>query len=772
MDWHSLDVLEFHKVKEMLAEESSSALGLDLIRDLHPSSNLEDILESLQETSEMRALLSEGFSLEGIVDIRESVRSASIEGAILSSKELGDIARTIEGLGRAKRFIEKFRDKVPILYGIARGIRDLSDLFGKIRAMIDEDGEVREDATPRLLSLRRSISSTRDSIMERLNSILLSPSPAIQDRFITVRNGRYVIPVRSDQKGRIKGIVHDESASGATLFIEPLEVVELNNELTRLIAAERAEIQRILSELSSLVGSRSGEILSSLSSIARLDLALAKARLAEKLACSMPRMKEGMGICVLGGRHPILQRKIGMDKIVPIDIKMEEDVKVLLISGPNMGGKTVALKTMGLISLMAQSGLHVPAEEAELPVFSNIFADIGDEQSVEKGLSTFSAHMENISRILGLADDRSLVLIDEIGDGTDPDEGAALASSILERLRDIGAKTIATTHYGSLKAFVHSEDGMMNASVSFDPKSFVPKYKILYGIPGRSFAFRIAERIGLPRDLVERSIELLGNKVFAVEELLERLEEERKEAEENRIRWMAKARELEEMERELKERMREAEEEIRRRKAEARREASEIIARAKGLAEKAFKEASKGSRDSYKEVSAELSEELERLLIAARAGVQPKGDIVPGLRVRIAGTKSVGTVLEPPDKDGMVLIQVGMGKMRVMGSELELVGEDLVSKGGERVEPPQIDVRNRLLLMGYASDEAISFLETYLEEAYAMGISPVYIVHGKGKGVLKESIWRYLKGHKLVESYRLGMPKEGGSGVTVVYLKE
>lgn len=770
MDRHSLDILEFYKVKEMLEGRVSSALGLDLIRDLSPSSELSLIHEALCETSEMKVLLSEGFSLDGISDIRGSIRLVSVEGAVLGPKDLSEIAQTLEGIMRARAFVERFKDKAPIIYRVAKGIGNFSDLVKKIKEMIDEEGEIRDNATPRLLSLRKSISLMKDSIMERLNAFLLTPSPAIRDKFITVRNGRYVIPVRSDQKGRIKGIVHDESASGATLFLEPMEVVELNNELTRLIAAERAEIERILSELSSLVRVRSGDILESLSAIAKIDFALAKARLSQDLLCTMPRMKEGMSINILGGRHPILQMKIGMERIVPIDIRIDEDTKVLLISGPNMGGKTVALKTIGLISLMAQSGLHVPADDAELPVFSKIFADIGDEQSVEKGLSTFSAHMENISHILSLADDRSLVLIDEIGDGTDPDEGAALAKSVLERLREIGAKTVATTHYGSLKAFVHSEDKMMNASVSFDPKTFSPKYRIIYGVPGRSFAFQIAERIGLPKDLIGRALELLGDKEFAIEELLEKLEAERREAESNKIRWAAKAREVEELEKRLKERMRNAEEEIRKMKAEAREEAMGIIARAKGLADKALKEASRGSREGYKGISEDLEKELERLRSIARAGITPPAELFPGLKVRISGTRSIGTVLEPPGKDGMALIQVGMGRMRVTVSELEPVNEEVVGESPKEVEEVGKD-RGSLNLLGYSSDEAISYLETYLMEAYTTGLSPIYVVHGKGKGVLRDSIWRYLKGHKLVESYRLGTPKEGGSGVTVIYLK-
>jgi len=533
MDPRTLDVLEYHKIKQLLVQKTTSPVGQELAENLLPVSDYTVVHTRLTGTSEARSILRTQplVPLGGIREIRPALRRAGI-GAILDPEELLNIANTLYAIRRIKRFLEELEGESPVLKPLGADLQGFPNIENAILSAVREQGEIADEASVELMRIRRERRTTQQRVRERLEAVLRSADYAkmIQEAIVTIRDDRYVIPVKQDYRGQFPGIVHDQSASGATLFIEPLAVLDLNNSIKQLAVAEQNEIQRILARLSALVAQEEENIAASLLLQGEIDFIFAKAKLADDMRAEEPKINQSGFINIKQGRHPLLR-----GEVVPTDIHFGKEFTTLVITGPNTGGKTVALKTVGLFVLMSQAGLHVPAGYGtELGIFDQVFADIGDEQSIEQSLSTFSAHMTNLVRILSRVDRNTLVLADELGAGTDPTEGAALAMAILEFTHNLGARMIATTHYSELKTFAYSRKGVENASVEFDVETLRPTYRLLIGTPGRSNAFEIAGRIGLSRDVIQRAKELISEEQMQVEDLLSKLTESRAHWEEDR----------------------------------------------------------------------------------------------------------------------------------------------------------------------------------------------------------------------------------------------
>lgn len=784
MDKKALKRLEYHKVLEQLAACSGSSLGREKIMAMEPLDDLQAILRKQEETSEGRKLLRlEPFAeAGGWKDIRAQLRKAG-QGAILDPEELLAVADTLTAGRTIRKFFQDRQEQYPLLYEVSSALVSLPELERKIKNAILPGGEVADGASPELAQIRRRLAAAQAQVKEHLEHIIRSPSyqKYLQEPIVTIREGRYVVPVKIEHRSQVPGIVHDQSASGATLFIEPMAVVEKNNELRRLMAAEKREIQRILAELSAGVAQHAGPIGASLEALGELDFIMARARYSQKLDAWAPLLEGEACMDIRRGRHPLLQ-----GEVVPIDIRLGADFDTLVITGPNTGGKTVALKTAGLLVLMAQSGLHIPAGEgSRLGIFRQVFADIGDEQSIEQSLSTFSSHMNNIVEIIGKAGPDSLVLLDELGAGTDPAEGAALAQSILEKLHSAGAKTVATTHYGELKDFALTRERVENASVEFDAITLRPTYRLLIGKPGRSNAFEIAARLGLPEEVVKRARSFLTAEHIQAEELMRSLEKTQQEAEAERRR----AAELASEARALKERYEKIEADLASKResilSRAAEEAQALVraarleaeAAVRELREKMAEEAARERENAIREAREKLRKLQQRVGRAVPEktvpGEAPAG-LRPGEEVFLTRYNQKGYVLEPPGAGGEVLVQVGVIKMNVPLRELRRVKEARPAGGQSEVAGVLLnkarEISPELDLRGLYADEALLEVEKYLDDAYLAGLSRVYLIHGKGTGSLRAAIHRQLSGHRRVKSFRLGEHGEGGLGVTVVEL--
>jgi DNA mismatch repair protein MutS2 len=786
----SIRVLEFDRIAERLADLAESAPGRDRCLGIRPLKDLGEIEGLQQQTAEaVNAIVKKGSPpLAGVRDL-EAVFRRIEAGGILDTEQLLHVAdllraaRSIKGYLAGPKGSEE--NEYPTLSDIIVGLTAHPRVEQEIYRCILGPGEVSDDASPTLRNIRRQISSANEEIRSRLNSMISTPKyqRLLQDNIITTRGDRFVLPVKQEYRSSLPGIVHDQSSTGATLFIEPMAIVELNNRIRELGAKERIEIERILSTLTLMAAEVLDDLQADLDGLAELDFIFARAKLGLDMDGCRPLYNISGYINILKARHPLIDPK----KVVPISLHLGRDFDVLVITGPNTGGKTVSLKTVGLMVLMAQSGLQIPCQNGtELAVFDEVLADIGDEQSIEQSLSTFSSHMTNIVEILRRAGSRSLVLLDELGAGTDPTEGAALAMSILEHLKKRGIRTVATTHYSELKQYALTEERVENASVEFDVETLSPTYKLTIGIPGRSNAFEISRRLGLGEDIISRAAEFLTGDEVRFEDLIGDLERNKREAEQEK-EWAKQAREeIERLKAEYREKARRLEENRDVVLDQARREARRILEQAKEESAEVIKELRElasvraGERNRrIEEVRNRIKWDIEKLEEALSRGIgeeghgQPPQDLKPGDPVKVISLGQKGTVLELAG-DGEVLVQVGIMKIKVKAGNLQRVEEQVKEKTVVRsVRPaskastfsPEIDVR------GQALEDALMNVDKYLDDASLAGVKQVTVIHGKGTGVLRSGIQQLLRSNQHVASFRRGGFGEGGDGVTIVELR-
>jgi DNA mismatch repair protein MutS2 len=770
----SIQTLEFPKVLARLAEYTSFSAGRERALALQPSSDFAEVVQRQEETHEAMQFLDlrGSVSLGGARDVRPLAEHAT-RGIVLTTTELLDIRGTLTSARMLRRTITKLAAQFPRLAAIADRIDECSALEAEIARCINDRGEIIDLASPELARIRREIAIAHDRLMDRLQRLIASPisSRFLQEPIITERDGRYVIPIKADFKGRIPGIVHDTSASGATLFIEPLATVELNNRWRELRLAETHEVERILRELTALVAEQAEAIVQNVETLADLDLAFAKAKYAHAIRATMPELKRRpIDLKLVAARHPLLDPAT----VVPIDVHLGDDFFILVITGPNTGGKTVTLKTIGLLSAMAQSGLHIPAMDGSaVPMFSSIYADIGDEQSIEQSLSTFSSHMTNIVEILHQADARSLVLLDEIGAGTDPVEGSALARAILAHLRERGIATVVATHYSELKVYAHVTPGLQNACVEFDDVTLRPTYHLTIGLPGRSNAFAIAQRLGLTSDIVQQARGWMSTADLEAESLLGEIKRARGETLAAREAAKQAQAEAERVERELRAQLAEIESTradiLNRTREQAREELANVRRKLRELSQQVEStEAMVAAREELAAIAEEVAPVEPPPIVRRPLGVGEP--IRPGDWVRVAGLDRDGEVVALVD--GEVEVQVGHFRVRARPETLERVTSS-VERGTSSVPilhtpPSTLHVPMELSLRGLRAEEALLQLEKYLDRAYLAGLPWVRIVHGKGTGTLRQLVRERLAEHPLVASYRPAEPNEGGEGVTVV----
>ena len=785
MNERALRVLEFTKIRDMLAAFALSDPGKRLCQTLAPLSDLADVNRALDETEEAVAVLSYagGNPLIGFQDVSEYLSLAE-KGSTLSPKALLLVAETLRAARAARSSLVTDKENTPLITAMASRLQPLRQLETDITEAILSEEEISDRASPALMDIRRHIRQVNDRIRDKLNSMAHGAgySKFLMESIVTVRGGRYVLPVKAEHRGDVPGLVHDQSSTGATLFIEPLAVVEMGNELKEWHMKERDEIERILSALSQQVGDGSGLIAQNLAILANLDFIFAKALMSRDMDCVRPRMNDQGRINLVRVRHPLIPR----DQVVPCSLWLGEDFTSLIITGPNTGGKTVTLKTLGLMTLMAQSGMHIPGMlGTELSTFEEVYADIGDEQSIEQSLSTFSSHMTNIVSIMNAVTPRDLALFDELGAGTDPTEGAALAQVILNALLKICVRTAATTHYSELKVYALSTKGVENASVEFDVTTLRPTYRLSIGVPGKSNAFEISRRLGLPEYLIEEAKDLLSHDTIRFEDVIANAEyhrqvaeKERELAEQARQETVRLRNEAEKLYRDMEEKKdastRKAKEEARRIMEKARRDSEQILYDLKKM--------KKSGAVQDHEVNAlrkKLEEGIDSLAEGLKAPVgsfaEPPKTVKVGDIVEITHLNTRGTVLSLPDAKGEVQLQAGIMKLKAHLSQLRLVDEPKPRKQSSSVHVNagaayrtiglSCDVR------GLALDEALDEVEQYLDEAVMAGLHEVTIVHGKGTGILRDGIQKHLKTYPHVKSFRRGKYGEGEEGVTVVELR-
>lgn len=779
-----LKVLEFDKVKAQLSEHVSSSLGKEKVEKLVPSSDFAEVIKWQEETDEAAAALRlrGHVPLGGIFDIRPSLKRAKI-GSILSPHELLDIASTIYASRQMKTFIESLGDEkieLPHLLQYVEQMVALPELEQAIKHCIDDYGEVLDHASDRLRSIRQQLRNTEARVREKLESIIRSSSAqkTLSDAIITIRNDRYVIPVKQEYRHSYGGIVHDQSSSGATLFIEPQVVVDLNNQLQEARVKEKQEIERILTELTKKVAEHADVLLVNVDVLAELDFIFTKAKYAKKLNATKPNMNNEGYIRLLKARHPLIDPNV----VVPNDMELGKDYTAIVITGPNTGGKTVTLKTIGLLTLMAQAGLFIPAlDGSELAVFRSVFADIGDEQSIEQSLSTFSSHMVNIVEILRNVDHDSLVLFDELGAGTDPQEGAALAIAILDEVHERGARVVATTHYPELKAYGYNRPGVINASVEFDIDTLSPTYKLLIGVPGRSNAFEISKRLGLSERIIERAKAQISVESNKVENMIASLERSKRQAEEEQKKAEEARRAAEQLRCEWEQKWEELNEKRDELINEAKRKAAEIIKTSQREAEEVIRELRQMQKEKLAEIKEhELIAAKKRLEEAAPAiDVKKKAakkrvshEFRPGDEVKVVHLNQKGYLLEKVSDDEWQ-VQLGILKMKIKERDLEYIGSAKVTetKPLATVKGKDYHVGLELDLRGERYEDAISRVEKYIDDALLAGYPRVSIIHGKGTGALRKGVQEFLKKHRSVKNIRFGEATEGGIGVTIVELK-
>jgi DNA mismatch repair protein MutS2 len=778
-------VLEFDKVKEQLVEFTASSLGQEKVKSLIPSTDFDEVVKWQEETDEAAKVfrLKGNVPLSGIYNIRPHVKRAAI-GGILSPAELMQVASTIRVSRQMKRFIEDMIDndiELPLLGHYVSKIIVLADLDEKIRNAIDDGGEVLDSASDTLRALRQQLRSNESRVREKLESMIRSSNAQkmLSDSIITIRNDRYVIPVKQEYRGHYGGIIHDQSSSGQTLFIEPQVIVQLNNQLQEIRVKEQLEIERILAELSAYTAEFEQELLTIVYVLAELDFMFAKARYAHKIKASKPAMNQEGRITLFKARHPLIPK----DEVVANDVMLGKDFTTIVITGPNTGGKTVTLKTVGLCVLMAQAGMQIPAlDGSEVPVFDAVYADIGDEQSIEQSLSTFSSHMVNIVDILEKVDFNSLVLFDELGAGTDPQEGAALAISILDEVYRRGARVIATTHYPELKAYGYNREGVVNASVEFDVETLSPTYKLLLGVPGRSNAFEISKRLGLSEKVIQNARSQISSDTNQIENMIASLEKSRREAENDRIEANDLLKHAEKLHKDIQNQMIEFYEHKDSMLEKAQEKAAELVEKAKAEAEYIIKDLRKLRLEKNAEVKEhELIEARKRLEEATpkvkKSSTSLKANknthtFSPGDEVKVLTFDQKGVLLEQTsEKEWQV--QIGILKMKVNVKDLEYINTPKPKevKPVAVVKGKDFHVSLELDLRGERYENALMRVEKYIDDALLAGYPRVSIIHGKGTGALRQGVTEYLKNHRSVKRARFGDAGEGGIGVTIVEFK-
>lgn len=792
MDFYekSLNILDLPVVLDMLAAEAVTDGGKEACRSLRPSSDRLEVKNRLAETSAAKEMMvvRGSPSLSGIKDIRPSLSRADLGGS-LNTIELLNIARVLQCARLVKGYTSDDKLGKSCIDHLFAALHANRFLEEKITGSIVGEDEIADSASSELANIRRKIRAASARVRDCLQKIISSPSYAkvLQEPIITMRSDRFVVPVKAECKGAIPGLVHDISASGATLFIEPMAAVKANNELRELAAKEKTEIDRILAELSADCAAHAEDIASDYSYLITLDGIFARAKLSYKLNGIEPELRE-KGVVLRRARHPLLPK----DKAVPISLELGEDFDTLIITGPNTGGKTVTLKTIGLLNVMAQCGLHIPADDGSgVPVYRHVLADIGDEQSIEQNLSTFSAHMTNIVHILGECDADSLLLFDELGAGTDPTEGAALAIAVIEHARKLGADVAATTHYAELKVYATNENGIQNASCEFDVETLSPTYRLLVGVPGKSNAFAISERLGLSKDIIDDAKARIGVQNASFEATIEKLEQTRALLERDRAETAKKLREAEEsakkaafLRAELSVRLEKADE-------KARRDAERIISDARRTAEDTFAELDEMRRkmndDEQTQEINHARSELRRKLnesqskVKAKQPEKPAEDKKSAREVRAGDTveiKSMGVKAEVVDvnPDGSLNLRAGIMNVKLKPDDVYLIEGHAAKQKKQRVTlagstAPRAAVSPEIDLRGMESIEAVNAAEQYIDSAVMGKLKTVTIIHGKGTGALRAAVQQMLKRNKAVKSYRLGRFGEGESGVTIVELK-
>ena len=797
MNQKVLKTLEYNKIIHQLTGYAASAPGKLLCQNLLPMSDFHEIVQAQTETSDAltRVRMKGSLSLSGIRDVRDSLKRLEI-GSALGIPELLSISSLLTVAARAKAYghheeSEEFPDDS--LDQMFRSLEPLTSANNEIKRCIISEEEISDNASPGLHKVRRSMHGINDRIHTQLNSILNSCRSYLQDAVITMRDGRYCLPVKAEYKSQVNGMVHDQSSTGSTLFIEPMAVIQLNNELRTLEIQEQKEIEAVLADLSNQLTPYTTELAIDLQILTKLDFIFAKAALSRHFKCSEPKFNTEGRIHIKDGRHPLLDPQ----KVVPITVWLGTDFDLLMVTGPNTGGKTVSLKTVGLFTLMGQAGLHIPAfEGSELAVFEEVFADIGDEQSIEQSLSTFSAHMTNIVNILNQADSRSLCLFDELCSGTDPTEGAALAIAILNFLHNMKCRTMATTHYSELKIYALSTPGVENACCEFDVATLRPTYRLLIGIPGKSNAFAISKKLGLPDYIIEDAKNHLESEDETFEDVISRLEENRVTIEKERAEIESYKAEIARLKSGLEKKEERFDERRDKMIRKANEEAQQILREAKETADRTIKNINKLAassgidtkaleaertklRDSLKKVEGGLS--LKQETRKPHKAINPK-TLKLGDGVRVLSMNLNGTVSSLPDAQGNVFVQMGILRSKVNISDLELLQENSVSgpglearrkgSGSSNIKMSKsFGISPEINVLGMTVDEAVAQLDKYLDDAYIAHLPQVRIVHGKGTGALRAGIHKHLKRLKYIKEFHLGGFGEGDAGVTIVVFK-
>lgn len=789
MDSKALNTLEFNKIKDALRGRAASQLGKELVDALVPSCDIDEIRKRQAETSTAVSMVMKKGSLVlgGLKDLTDSLKRVNV-GGILSIDELIAVGGFLYCARKAKNYSESEskNDDFNALMEYFDRIICVQELERDIERCIVDGKEISDDASPALRDIRRNIKSANDRIKDHLNSIIHSAAykNMLQDGVITIRNDRYCVPVKQEYKNSFSGMVHDQSATGATVFMEPMSVVQLNNRIKELKGQEKKEIDKILARLSQQVYESSGIIQADMEILASLDFIFAKAELSVSMKATEPVFNTKGYINIKKARHPLLDGK----KVVPTDIYLGRDFTTLLITGPNTGGKTVSLKTIGLFQLMGQSGLHIPAfDNSELTVFEEIFADIGDEQSIEQSLSTFSSHMSNIVRILNNVTNNSLVLLDELGAGTDPTEGAALAIAVIKYLHALGVRTAVTTHYSELKVFALTGEGVENASCEFDVETLRPTYRLLIGVPGKSNAFAISKRLGLPDYIINEAKEVLSHEDVRFEDVITELEISKKTVAAEQERAEQYRKEAQRLKAEAEKQKQKLEKQRERIMQEAHEQAQRVVSDAKDEADAIVKEIRKlrkdgANIDKIDDKRKKLKEKLTSMdkgTVRNSAAHEVPKELHVGDRVYIHSLAQSGTVTAAPDSTGNVMIKTGIMKVKIGIEDLSLDLEkpEPVQKKQQKKAAmgyrntkakdisPQVDLRGLMAL------EAIDKLDKYLDDAYLAGLNQVTIIHGKGTGALRSAVQEYLRTNSHIKSYRAGLYGEGEAGVTVAELK-
>lgn len=773
----------------MLVEEADSALGKDSARRLRPSSDHGEIVAMQAETSHaLTRLFHHGaLSFHGLTDIRPSLVPLA-KGGTLGAGELLRIGALLEAAKRAVEF-DKKDEETDFLSGRFDGLQTFPEIRREISRCILSEDEISDDASSELKRIRRAMKTTNDKIREQLSVTVNSSGDMLRDNIVTMRNGRYCLPVKQEYKSAFQGMIHDQSSTGSTFFIEPMAIVKLNNDLAELAMKEQEEIERILASISSICAPETEGLERDVILLSELDFIFAKAKLSKKMQGSEPIFDDNY-IEIKKGRHPLIPR----DRVVPIDVTLGKDYRLLIITGPNTGGKTVSLKTVGLFTLMGQAGLHIPAfDGSHLRVFHEVYADIGDEQSIEQSLSTFSSHMTNTVSILKRADKNTLALFDELGAGTDPVEGAALAISILDNLLQRNVTAMATTHYSELKIYALSTDHVENASCEFDVESLQPTYRLLIGVPGKSNAFAISSKLGISDEIIEKAKSLVDEDSKSFEDVVTGLESTRKELEQERAKAAAYREEIERQKKKLaekNERIDKAKEKILRR---ANEEANEILQKAKDMADDSIRkynkwmDGGKGNVNDMERQRSAIREQLKKTgekLATKQKGNRPKtapGKLSIGDLVMVHSMGVKGTVMSLPNTKGKCFVQMGIMRSEVNADDLELLEEETLQNRKEQLRErsgagkikmmKSLHVSSSINLIGKTVDEAIALLDKYLDDAYLAKLHQITIIHGVGTGALRNAVQAHLKKSKYIKTYRMGEYGEGGYGVTVAEFK-